>query len=143
MILRGKCHPFHRTLSSRELVNLGRCPRVGHQFLWKAGDDWENPSLTQEHVADAGMHFSGCVFISTAAVGFSYLARTRTRGEECVSPSRLSRRSAYAPAYRGLKSDLNAGLVTEVALVLISLGETVAEAREHVIHLCGPNGDGV
>jgi hypothetical protein len=38
---------------------------------------------------------------------------------------------------------LNAGLIPEVALVLVSGSEAIAKPGEHVVNLHGPEGDGV
>jgi hypothetical protein len=66
-----------------------------------------------------------------------FLAKGRTAEQRTPY---FSIRNAGGKSNR-LEPELNASLVTEVTLVLISLGESVAEAREHVINLRGPDGD--
>jgi hypothetical protein len=52
-------------------------------------------------------------------------------------------RSAFTPAYRGLKPELNAGLIAEIALVLVSGSEPVAKPGKYVIDLRWAESDGV
>jgi hypothetical protein len=52
---------------------------------------------------------------------------------------RLNSGCAYAP----LKREDDAGLIPEIALVIVAMCEGVAETREYVINFCYANGDGV
>ena len=56
------------------------------------------------------------------------------------SCSRLGR-SRFSAAW--LEPELDTRLIPEVALILVSRGESVAKPGEHVINLRGPEGDGV
>jgi len=42
----------------------------------------------------------------------------------------------------GLEPKYDAGVVAEVALVVVALGKAIAKPRQHKIKLCRPDGDG-
>ena len=44
--------------------------------------------------------------------------------------------------FLGLEPEYDAGVVAEVALVVVALGKAIAKPRQHKIKLCRPDGDG-